>query len=160
MQNHQTRRLSCILLALSGALLSTQVNASKNTGQLIVHFYGLDSNDGELGASIVNSAEHFLGDYRKSSRFIRTRIVNQQVTWVIIRLPYGEYAISAYHDENKNKRYDLNLLGIPVEGYGFSNNVKVKFSAPEYQQAKFNFDKNGQVINIEIRDFSLVEKGQ
>ena len=39
-------------------------------------------------------------------------------------LPSGQYAVTAYHDENGNGKIDMNFLGIPKEGYGFSNDPK------------------------------------
>ena len=36
-------------------------------------------------------------------------------------LPSGQYAVTAYHDENGNGKMDMNTLGVPKEGFGFSN---------------------------------------
>jgi len=38
-------------------------------------------------------------------------IVKKQVVVVIDSLKYGEYAVRVFHDENKNKIIDTNLLG-------------------------------------------------
>jgi uncharacterized protein (DUF2141 family) len=48
-----------------------------------------------------------------------------------------EYAVSVYHDLNSNGRLDRNLLGIPVEPYGFSNNPSTRFGPPGFKKAKF-----------------------
>ncbi|MEM6730599.1 MAG: DUF2141 domain-containing protein [Myxococcota bacterium] len=42
-----------------------------------------------------------------------------------LTLPEGRVAIRLFHDENSNGKLDTNLLGIPREGYGFSNNPRV-----------------------------------
>jgi len=42
---------------------------------------------------------------------------------------------------------DKNFLGIPKEGYGFSNNVKAIFSAPLFDEAKFELN---ETIDIKI----------
>jgi uncharacterized protein (DUF2141 family) len=47
-----------------------------------------------------------------------------------------EYAFVFFHDENGNGKLDTNLLGIPTEGYGFSNNAKGTFGPPSYQKSK------------------------
>lgn len=36
----------------------------------------------------------------------------------------GTYAIGVIHDENMNGKLDANWLGVPTEGYGFSNDAK------------------------------------
>ena len=47
-------------------------------------------------------------------------------------LPPGVYAVNAYHDENNNNKFDTNLLGLPLEGYGFSNDVRPTIKAPSF----------------------------
>ena len=44
----------------------------------------------------------------------------------------------------RNKILDKNLLGIPTEIYGFSNNARHIFSAPSFQEAKFKLNKDLQ----------------
>ena len=50
-------------------------------------------------------------------------------------LPPGVYAIAAFHDENANGEFDTNFLGLPKEGYGFSNNAAVRFGPPSFEEA-------------------------
>ena len=45
-------------------------------------------------------------------------------------VPPGKYALVCYHDENSNGKFDENMLGMPKEGYCFSNNVKPRFRRP------------------------------
>ena len=47
----------------------------------------------------------------------------------------GTWAVTVFHDENGNKKFDTNALGIPKEGYGFSNGAKARFSAPTFKEA-------------------------
>ncbi len=56
---------------------------------------------------------------------------------VFDRLPYGVYAVSLFHDENKNGLLDSNFLRIPKEGYGFSNNPSKRFGLPKYEETTF-----------------------
>ena len=56
-------------------------------------------------------------------------------------LPSGSYAISCFHDLNGNGKLDTNLFGIPLEPYGFSNNARPKFSAPNWAEVKFDLNK-------------------
>lgn len=129
--------------------------ANEQRGQLIIEFSGFDNNDGEFGAALAANAEQFLGQEKDAIKILRTPLRNQRVTWVIDQLPYGDYAIVSYHDENNNHHYDKNFLGIPVEDYGFSNNLTVKNQVPDFDQARFSFNQNHQVIQIEIKDYSL-----
>jgi uncharacterized protein (DUF2141 family) len=59
---------------------------------------------------------------------------------VIHDLHAGKYAIASYHDENGNGKLDTNALGIPEEGYGFSNDARGTFGPPKFSEAAFDFD--------------------
>jgi uncharacterized protein (DUF2141 family) len=49
----------------------------------------------------------------------------------------GAYAISAYHDANRNGRFDQSFIGLPQEGYGFSNNPSTLLGPPSFRAARF-----------------------
>lgn len=56
----------------------------------------------------------------------------------------GIYGISAYHDENKNGKLDTNVVGMPIEDYGASRDARGTFSAPSFDDAKFDY-KGGKL---------------
>ena len=58
----------------------------------------------------------------------------------------GTLAISAYHDENDNKKLDKNLFGIPTEGYCTSRNAKGQLGPPKFDDAKFTY--NGGPLDL------------
>ena len=63
-------------------------------------------------------------------------------------IPPGTYALAVVHDENMNGKLDTNLLGIPKEGYGFSNDAKALLGAPSFSAASFPYD--GQNLELTI----------
>ena len=64
------------------------------------------------------------------------------VVQIAVPLAPGDYAISLIHDENGNGKLDKNLLGIPKEGVGFSQNPTLVFSAPTYAATRFDVAAN------------------
>lgn len=68
---------------------------------------------------------------------------------VFEKLPPGTYAIAVHHDENDNRKLDTNLLGIPQEGYGVSNNHIPALSAPTWQESKFTVEA-GKTVELSI----------
>jgi uncharacterized protein (DUF2141 family) len=50
----------------------------------------------------------------------------------------GTYALALYHDENGNGKVDRNAIGIPQEGFGFSNNPTILMSAPSLKSVRFS----------------------
>jgi len=65
-------------------------------------------------------------------------------------LPPGIYAIACFHDENANGQFDQNFLGIPQEGYGFSNNLHPFLSAPSFAAASFTLPADGAALTIHM----------
>jgi uncharacterized protein (DUF2141 family) len=61
----------------------------------------------------------------------------------------GTYAVVLHHDENDNRKFDTNVLGVPLEGYGVSNNRTHALSAPRWDEAKFTVVA-GQTRALEI----------
>lgn len=61
----------------------------------------------------------------------------------------GEYAVAMYHDENSDGVCNLNFLGVPKEGYGFSNNIRPVFSAPSFEDCKIKLT-GGTHITVQL----------
>ncbi|MFC3096082.1 DUF2141 domain-containing protein [Alteromonas sediminis] len=61
----------------------------------------------------------------------------------------GEYAIKMFHDENDNQKLDFNVLGIPKESYGFSNNVG-RFGEPDFEEARFTVGETDLSVQINL----------
>jgi uncharacterized protein (DUF2141 family) len=57
-------------------------------------------------------------------------------TQVVFDALPGTYAIALHHDENANGKMDGNAIGIPKEGYAVSRDVRPRFRAPRFDEAK------------------------
>ena len=64
-------------------------------------------------------------------------------------IPPGTYAMAVVHDENMNGKLDTNWMGIPTEGYGFSNDAKALLGAASFSAASFLYD--GRNIDLTMR---------
>jgi uncharacterized protein (DUF2141 family) len=65
-------------------------------------------------------------------------------------VPSGEYAVSIFHDENENGLLDSNFMGIPKEGFGFSNDAMGTFGPPTFRKAKFT-QAGSKVISVTMK---------
>ncbi len=138
-------------LLLSTILIVGGANAAPEPGgTLVVYFEGMKTGQGHIAALLVDSADKFLARDKKPVHSFLTGVTPQKTTWRIHNLPYGLYAISAYHDKNDNGELDSGLFGIPTEDYGFSNNARGSFGPPDYAEAEFEFSESGQVISIRV----------
>ncbi len=55
----------------------------------------------------------------------------------------GIYAVNAFHDENANGELDTNILGIPLEGYGFANDATGVMGPPSFLDASVEVRETG-----------------
>lgn len=111
---------------------------------LTIEISKLEKSSGTIFIGLFDNAQSFPRE-GKAYRDIRLKAVAPTTT-TSIELPCGTYAIALYHDCNNNGKCDTNFLGIPNEGYGFSNNVKPKFAAPTFKQTAFELNSDKTVI--------------
>ena len=58
----------------------------------------------------------------------------------------GKYAIQFFHDENENQKMDFNLIGIPKEKFGSSNDVKPILGPPKFEKMLFEIYEDKKII--------------
>lgn len=68
------------------------------------------------------------------------KVDNTETKAVFEDVPEGDYAITIFHDKNSDGKLNTNLVGIPKEPYGFSNNPMALFGPPRYEKCLFNID--------------------
>ena len=65
---------------------------------------------------------------------------------IICNLKPGKYAIRYYHDENLDGHLDSNFIGMPTEGYGYSNNAKGKYGEPPFKDQIFRLTADTKLV--------------
>jgi uncharacterized protein (DUF2141 family) len=70
--------------------------------------------------------------------------------FTITNIPTGMYAVAIFQDNNGNGQLDENIFGVPKEPFAFSNNIIPKFSTPDFEDCKFQYAKDGQVLSINL----------
>jgi uncharacterized protein (DUF2141 family) len=68
------------------------------------------------------------------------------VTLRLIAPAAGRYGLAAYQDLNGDGELNRNLIGIPVEPYGFSNDAPLRFGPPRFTDAALDVGASGQAI--------------
>jgi uncharacterized protein (DUF2141 family) len=63
----------------------------------------------------------------------------------------GSFAISILDDENMNAKMDYRLGIIPREGFGFSNNPKIRgMKEPSFEMTSFKYNGGRMVVTIRM----------
>lgn len=83
-----------------------------------------------------------VGLFDKEEQFLKNAIKGQVVkaTGETLKVVFenvaeGTYAVSVIHDENENGELDSGFMGIPKEGFGFSNDAMGTFGPPKFKES-------------------------
>ncbi len=87
----------------------------------------------------------------KCPYFTRVPARAGEVRATVSGVPPGRYAAEAFHDENDNDTLDLNFLGMPLEGMGFSNDARMWFGPPRFDAASFEVPAGGTAIRFRLK---------
>lgn len=66
-------------------------------------------------------------------------------------VPPGEYAAQVFHDETDEGIVHQNLLGIPRERVGFSNDAPLRITGPQFRDAAFVVGAEVKHISVRLR---------
>ena len=136
--------MKTLITAVIAAALASQSQAA----DLTVTIDRIDKVQGTLMISLFDSREAYQQD-GKPFWAAKHAVVDKSVSFTLHGVPAGDYAAKVFHDENDNGSMDSNVLGIPSEGYGFSNNGG-RFGPSSYEDAKFALQDQG-AISIQLR---------
>ena len=117
-----------ILWLVAPVILSGQIS-------LTIEIEQLRNNKGKLLLELNNDKEEVIKGFSEA-------ITNGKCILVVKDLKPGKYAFKYFHDENNDKKINTNFMGIPKEGYGFSNNAKGTFGPPSFDKMLFEIAKS------------------
>jgi len=115
--------------------LGIALTAPASADQLIVDIKGIERFGGTMMVAVFNTAAGW-EDGENAIAMGKDSVTGPTVRLIFSELLTGSYAIKLYQDENNNGALDTNMLGIPSEGYGFSNNPK-GIGQPDFEEAMF-----------------------
>ncbi len=109
----------------------------------------IDESTGNIAVALFSNETDFL---KKRFAAKQVKADKGEVHVIFENIPAGQYALSAYHDANTNGELDKNLIGIPKEGFGFSNDAMGTFGPPDFKKASFVW-KGGHVVSLALKYF-------
>lgn len=135
---------SCILALI--LIASSNLYSQK----LTVVVNGIKNNRGTVLVALYNSNRTFM-----LQPFLTAEVKAKEghVMVVFPNVAEGEYAVTVLHDLNGNKKMDENLLGIPKEGFGFSNDAMGAFGPPSFKECVFPMHPGPITTGVRLRHF-------
>jgi uncharacterized protein (DUF2141 family) len=145
-------RLCLIVMLLVPSFVQAQASIAPESTELVVRINNLRNDTGMLGCQVFSGAKGFPNDSDKATAGFYVPIKAGAALCKFGGLAAGQYAVTVMHDENNNKVLDTNVLGIPKEGYGVSNNKTYAMSQPKWDESRFDIAAGEKkVIAITLR---------
>jgi uncharacterized protein (DUF2141 family) len=136
----------------SGSACGAQPGKAPERFPLTVRVSQLENDKGRVAVALFASADDFPDQTRALSGQL-TRIQKGSASVTFPDLLPGRYAVAVLHDENENSKMDFNFLGMPLEGYGFSNGASAPFGPPSFDDAAFRLRARPSVVAVKVRYF-------
>jgi 4,4'-diapolycopenoate synthase len=140
-----------LFLALCFLLLPLAVGAQElKQGHLKIDVAIPRGSHGKVAYLIFTSQDGFPNNKSKSVRggFVNMNGDAEHLTIDAGKLPAGRYAVSVYQDLNGNGKLDSGAFGIPNEPVGISNNPKIRYGPPRFDDSAFVLGESDQTISI------------
>ncbi len=135
-------------MILFSAVAMSFVAMCSNAADLTVKVEGVRNSKGQVRLAVFDNVGEFPGGIELLGRDVPS--TRGSVVVHFNNINQGKYAIAIHHDENNDGEMNTNFIGLPEEGYGFSNNAKVFFSPPSFKSAAFSVQSLDKVVRLKI----------
>ncbi|WNC69822.1 DUF2141 domain-containing protein [Thalassotalea nanhaiensis] len=128
------------------AMISLLVSSAATAAEIEFNILGVNDDSSKVYVQLFKGEENYTKSIPESATI--TKAQSGKASIHFNNLSKGEYALRYFHDQNSNGKLETNLFGMPVEGYGFSNNAKPNFGPVSYSEIKFIVSEDdSKVIN-------------
>ena len=129
-------RRTHIFAGAVASVFSMIAAATANSAELTVKIGGVRSDQGKVMVALHAPEAEVKFPDGAGTVAAQWRIAKSgTMQFVFADLPSGRFAVAVFHDENGNDTLDTNLLGIPKEGYAFSENARGFAGPPSFDAA-------------------------
>ena len=166
MQADRARKLKRPALLLAGLGGTAALIASVGVGEvaaqpactgpesavrLHVNVENVRAGEGLIAVTLyADDSSRFLA--RRGSLYVGRVPARAPATRMCIHLPStGTYALAVYHDADSNRSFNRNGVGMPAEGYGFSNNPGTLFGLPSFRSVRLAVPRNDMQTTVRMR---------
>jgi uncharacterized protein (DUF2141 family) len=120
--------------------------------ELIVKVEGVRSVEGTVFVAVYDTEERYKS--KDAAWLFDSPVSGKGEVLISGSVLPGNYALAVFHDRNNNGALDTNWLGIPSEGFGFSNNAMGRFGPPSFADCLIHVpDDKSVTVSIQLRHF-------
>lgn len=142
-------RILTSLLIIIGSLELSTIARAEFKGNLTVEIDGLKNQKGQICFSLFASSKGFPDRSQGAVEAKCVKITDAKPKLNFGNLKAGTYAVAVFHDVQGKGVLQRNSLGIPTDGFGFSNNPAIIKGVPKFGDAAI-FVAGQTNINIDL----------
>lgn len=128
-----------IILLLFAIFATTNSYGQEYT--LTLHVSNIKEKKGTIIVSVFDNINDFLKEGREFYKQV-VQVKDSFILFTFRKIPKGRYAIALFHDLNGDSKCNKNLIGLPKEGFGFSNNYIPIYRPPKFDEVQFEIKEN------------------
>ena len=145
--------ISGAVLLAGGGASAQQSSCTGREGpvKLYVDVEGIRKAEGLVAVTLyADDSSRFLA--KRGSLYVGRTAALAPDTRVCIYLPStGTYALGVYHDADGDRKYGRNAVGLPREGFGFSNNPAVILGIPRFSSVRLAVPRDNMSTKVRLR---------
>lgn len=137
------------ILALA-AVAAQDCTGTPSSTRLFVNVDNVRESRGLIAVTLyTDDRRKFLA--KRGSLYVGRVPARQGRTRVCIHVPKpGTYALAVYHDADSDRSFDRTGLGLPDEGFGFSNNPPTFFGLPNFDRVRIQVPRTNLSTTIRL----------
>lgn len=138
-------------ILLSAGALSAGFAWPACAANLTVHVLGVLQAGGTLRLGLYDQAS-YPDDNARPVASADVPAVPGETIVTLRNVPPGTYAIQTYQDVNSNNKMDTSWIGLPLEPFGFSRDIRPFLSKPSFDDVKFSLGTGDSSQTIHLQD--------
>lgn len=109
--------------------------------------YGIANSAGVIEISLAGSARQWNGSM-PPLQTVRLPARPGELKWTFPHVAEGVYAVRVYHDQNNDRKLNVNWRGQPVEPYGRSGSCTLLKNSENFHSCQFFHRQSPQLVEI------------
>lgn len=123
---------SGLVLTMVGFCLIALKAQANEKSSLSITIEGFKNPKGQVCINLFSNSQGFPSTKEKAVQAQCMPVKETLETITFQNLDAGSYGVAVIHDANVDGKLNRNILGIPTEGVGFSNNPKIRTGPPKF----------------------------
>lgn len=139
-----------LLLTVVNILVLSPARATSSS-RLTVQLNGLKNQKGQVCFSLFSSSQGFPAQEEQALQSRCVQLAETHFKTTFENLIPGGYAVAVFHDANGDRILNVNPLGIPTEGFGFSRNPQILAGPPNFGETVVTVAPPQNNIQIQLQ---------